>query len=100
MGNAERITGSSSRLGPMASWSMALTVEQATNRRSRVVALWTDSWKSARGGYRSGEPTAARTTRTCMSITATEHIHDEVRELIRRRGIDPITDHRSTRLLI
>ena len=35
-----------------------------------------------------------------MSITATEHIHDEVRELIRRRGIDPITDHRSTRLLI
>ena len=76
------------------------TVEQATNRRSRVVALWTDSWKSARGGYRSGEPTAASTTRTCMSITATEHIHDEVRELIRRRGIDPITDHRSTRLLI
>jgi len=32
--------------------------------------------------------------------TATEHIHDEVRELIRRRGIDPVTDHRSTRLLI
>ena len=24
--------------------------------------------------------------------TATEHIHDEVRELIRRRGVDPITD--------
>ncbi len=35
-----------------------------------------------------------------MAPTATEHIHDEVRELIRRRGIDPITDHRSTRLLI
>jgi len=32
--------------------------------------------------------------------TATEHIQDEVRELIRRRGIDPVTDHRSTRLLI
>lgn len=32
--------------------------------------------------------------------TATEHIHDEVRELIRRRGVDPITDQRSTRLLI
>ena len=32
--------------------------------------------------------------------TATEHINDEVRELIRRRGIDPVTDHRSTRLLI
>lgn len=32
--------------------------------------------------------------------TATEHIKDEVRELIRRRGIDPVTDHRSTRLLI
>ena len=32
--------------------------------------------------------------------TATEHIHDEVRELIRRRGIDPVTDHRSTRKLI
>ncbi len=35
-----------------------------------------------------------------MAPTATEHIHDEVRELIRRRGIDPITDHRSTRALI
>ena len=34
------------------------------------------------------------------ALTATEHIHDEVRELIRRRGIDPVTDHRSTRLLI
>ena len=34
------------------------------------------------------------------TATATEHIHDEVRELIRRRGIDPVTDHRSTRLLI
>ncbi|SDO18069.1 pilus assembly protein CpaF [Nakamurella panacisegetis] len=32
--------------------------------------------------------------------TATEHIHDEVRELIRRRGVDPITDQRSTRALI
>ena len=32
--------------------------------------------------------------------TATEHIHDEVRELIRRRGIDPVVDHRSTRSLI
>ena len=35
-----------------------------------------------------------------VATTATEHIHDEVRELIRRRGIDPVTDHRSTRLLI
>ncbi|MET0965113.1 MAG: ATPase, T2SS/T4P/T4SS family [Nakamurella sp.] len=34
------------------------------------------------------------------SSTATEHIHAEVRELIRRRGIDPVTDHRSTRSLI
>jgi len=34
------------------------------------------------------------------SSTATEHIHSEVRELIRRRGIDPVTDHRSTRSLI
>ena len=32
--------------------------------------------------------------------TPTEHIQDEARELIRRRGIDPVTDHRSTRLLI
>ena len=32
--------------------------------------------------------------------TATEHIHDEVRELIRRRGVDPITDQRSARALI
>ena len=32
--------------------------------------------------------------------TATEHIHAEVRELIRRRGIDPVIDHRSTRSLI
>ncbi len=32
--------------------------------------------------------------------TATEHIHDEVRELIRRRGVDPIIDQRSTRALI
>ena len=35
-----------------------------------------------------------------MAATATEHIHDEVRELIRRRGVDPITDQRSTRALI
>ena len=35
-----------------------------------------------------------------VATTATEHIHDEVRELIRRRGIDPVTDHRSTRMLI
>src|SRR6476646_5825328 len=34
------------------------------------------------------------------AATATEQIHDEVRELIRRRGIDPVTDHRSTRKLI
>ena len=27
-----------------------------------------------------------------VATTATEHIHDEVRELIRRRGIDPVTD--------
>ncbi|MFN8200431.1 MAG: ATPase, T2SS/T4P/T4SS family [Nakamurella multipartita] len=33
-------------------------------------------------------------------LTATDHIQDEVRELIRRRGIDPVTDHRATRLLI
>jgi pilus assembly protein CpaF len=32
--------------------------------------------------------------------TATEHIHDEVRELIRRRGVDPITDQRAARALI
>ncbi len=32
--------------------------------------------------------------------TATEYIHDEVRELIRRRGIDPVTDPRATRQLI
>jgi len=32
--------------------------------------------------------------------TATEHIHDEVRELIRRRGVDPISDQRATRALI
>ena len=32
--------------------------------------------------------------------TATEHIHDEVREFIRRRGVDPISDQRSTRALI
>jgi pilus assembly protein CpaF len=32
--------------------------------------------------------------------TATEHIHDEVRELVRRRGIDPLTDQRGTRVLI
>lgn len=32
--------------------------------------------------------------------TATEHIHDEVKELVRRRGIDPLADPRSTRLLI
>ncbi len=32
--------------------------------------------------------------------TATEHIHDEVRELIRRRGVDPIGDQRSARALI
>ncbi|GGM07600.1 CpaF family protein [Nakamurella endophytica] len=32
--------------------------------------------------------------------TATDHIYDEVRELVRRRGIDPVTDHRSTRQLI
>ena len=35
-----------------------------------------------------------------VAPTATEHIHDEVRELIRRRGIDPVVDHRSTRSLI
>jgi pilus assembly protein CpaF len=32
--------------------------------------------------------------------TATEHIHDEVRELVRRRGLDPLSDPRGTRLLI
>nr|WP_240757463.1 hypothetical protein [Nakamurella flava] len=35
-----------------------------------------------------------------MAPTATDHIHDEVRELVRRRGIDPIVDHRSIRHLI
>ena len=34
------------------------------------------------------------------TLTATEHIQDEVRELIRRRGIDPVIDHRGTRSLI
>lgn len=34
------------------------------------------------------------------TTTATEHIHDEVRELIRRRGLDPVVDRRSARLLI
>ena len=37
---------------------------------------------------------------TMAAPSATEQIHDEVRELIRRRGIDPVTDHRSTRSLI
>ena len=32
--------------------------------------------------------------------TATQHIHDEVRELVRRRGIDPLSDPRGTRSLI
>jgi pilus assembly protein CpaF len=32
--------------------------------------------------------------------TATEYIHDEVRELVRRRGIDPLSDQRGTRALI
>ena len=32
--------------------------------------------------------------------TATEHIHAEVRELVRRRGLDPLSDPRGTRLLI
>lgn len=32
--------------------------------------------------------------------TATQHIHDEVRELVRRRGIDPLSDPRGTRALI
>ncbi len=32
--------------------------------------------------------------------TATEHIHDEVRELIRRRGLDPVVDRRAAKLLI
>ncbi len=40
------------------------------------------------------------TTTPQQSWSATEHIHDEVRELIRRRGLDPISDQRSTRLLI
>ena len=35
-----------------------------------------------------------------MVATATDHIHDEVRELVRRRGIDPIVDHRAIRRLI
>ena len=32
--------------------------------------------------------------------TATEYIHDEVRELVRRRGLDPLSDQPSTRALI
>lgn len=32
--------------------------------------------------------------------TATQHIHDEVRELVRRRGIDPMKDPRAARSLI
>lgn len=32
--------------------------------------------------------------------TATQHIHDEVRELVRHRGIDPLADPRGTRALI
>jgi pilus assembly protein CpaF len=32
--------------------------------------------------------------------TATDHIHGEVRELIRRRGLDPVADPRSARNLI
>jgi pilus assembly protein CpaF len=35
-----------------------------------------------------------------VMTTAEELVSDEVRELIRRRGIDPVTDHRGTRLLI
>lgn len=34
------------------------------------------------------------------TVTATEHIHDEVRELIRRRGLDPVVDRRAARQLI
>ncbi|MEO7126890.1 MAG: ATPase, T2SS/T4P/T4SS family [Nakamurella sp.] len=32
--------------------------------------------------------------------TATTHIYDEARELVRRRGLDPLVDPRGTRLLI
>lgn len=32
--------------------------------------------------------------------SATQHIHDEVRELVRHRGIDPLADPRGTRVLI
>lgn len=32
--------------------------------------------------------------------TATDYIHDEVRELVRRRGMDPLSDQRGTRALI
>ena len=32
--------------------------------------------------------------------SAQDQVHDEVRELVRRRGIDPLSDHRGTRLLI
>ncbi|MTD13329.1 CpaF family protein [Nakamurella sp. YIM 132087] len=32
--------------------------------------------------------------------TALDHVHDEVRELVRRRGLDPVTDHRGARRLI
>ena len=55
------------------------------------------------GPARNPLPSVRRATRrrdVIVVLTATEHIHDEVRELIRRRGIDPVTDHRSTRLLI
>lgn len=55
-----------------------------------IRALWTT---------RAGGPRPATVT-GMAAPTATEHIQDEVRELIRRRGIDPVTDHRATRLLI
>lgn len=32
--------------------------------------------------------------------SATQHIHDEVRDLVRHRGIDPLADPRGTRVLI
>ena len=66
--------------------------------------LWITNLTQARAGLPSSrttpQPFTPRGATPMVAMTATEHIHDEVRELIRRRGIDPVTDHRSTRMLI
>ncbi|RIJ77198.1 CpaF family protein [Nakamurella silvestris] len=49
----------------------------------------------------SAGPDNAPTTATGTGpSTATDHIRDEVRELIRRRGIDPVTDPQAARDLV